>query len=265
MASNDIKAVLFDVDGTILSFANHGVLDSTLKALDALKEKGILRILATGRPMYELHGIDTSKFDAFVLFNGQHCILNGEVIADNPLDPEAVKVAVEQVDQGLYPCLFMEGERAYASPKNEAVHKLEAMIGSSFDEADYHQALENPVYQLNAYVAPGEEGVIEEAMPSIKWTRWSEHFIDIMPADGGKEVGIAKMFKHLDLDPAHALAFGDGGNDVGMFNLVGYGVAMGNAVDELKEIATSVTEDADHDGIYNECVRLGLIEGEVLY
>ena len=259
--NNDIRAVLFDVDGTLLSFNSHAMLDSSRKALDQLGERGIMRILATGRPLYELHGIDTSLFDAFVLFNGQYCILNGEVIVDKPLSPECVRTAVEQVDQGLYPCLFMEGQRAYASPKNEAFHKLEALIGSSFPEGDYHQALTNHIYQLNAYVAPGEEHILTDVMPDVKWTRWSEYFIDVMPAHGGKEYGIATMFEHLNIHPDQAVAFGDGGNDIGMFELVGHGVAMGNAVEDLKAVAQSITEDCESDGIYNECVRLGLIAG----
>ncbi len=259
--NNAIRAVLFDVDGTLLSFDSHAMLESSYKVLQQLGERGIMRILATGRPMYELKGIDTSLFDAFVLFNGQYCILNDEVIVDSPINPETVKIAVEQVDKGLYPCLFMEGKRAYASPKNEAFHKLEALIGSSFPEGDYHQALDNSVYQLNAYVKPGDEYILSDVMPDVKWTRWSEYFIDVMPAHGGKEFGIAEMFKRLDIKPEEAVAFGDGGNDIGMFELVGHGVAMGNAVEDLKAVAQSVTEDCEHDGIYNECVRLGLIAG----
>ena len=44
-----VKAVFFDVDGTLLSHETHCVPDSTLRALDALREKGILTFLATGR------------------------------------------------------------------------------------------------------------------------------------------------------------------------------------------------------------------------
>ena len=97
-------------------------------------------------------------------------------------------------------------------------------------------------------------------MPDIKWARWSEYFIDVMPAHGGKEQGVAKMLECLGIKPEQAIAFGDGGNDIGMLEYVGHGVAMGNAVDELKAIAQSVTEDCDEGGIYNECLRLGLIE-----
>jgi len=45
------------------------------------------------------------------------------------------------------------------------------------------------------------------------------------------------------------MAFGDAQNDESMIRAVGYGIAMGNAVDSLKEIAFDVTDDCDSDGI----------------
>ena len=44
-----------------------------------------------------------------------------------------------------------------------------------------------------------------------------------------------------------------------MFGVCGTSVAMGNAYDLVKRHADHVTDDVDHDGIYNACVRLGLI------
>ena len=52
---------------------------------------------------------------------------------------------------------------------------------------------------------------------------------------------------------------GDGNNDIEMFEVVGNTVAMGNASDELKEIATDVCKTAADDGIYHYCVEKGLI------
>ena len=54
------------------------------------------------------------------------------------------------------------------------------------------------------------------------------------------------------------MAFGDGGNDLGMFGVVGTAVAMGNAASEVRAAADVVTDDVDHDGIFNACRRLNL-------
>ena len=52
---------------------------------------------------------------------------------------------------------------------------------------------------------------------------------------------------HIDKDNAYA--FGDGYNDQAMFREVGHGIAMGNAVDVLKEKATYITDNFDQEGI----------------
>lgn len=55
------------------------------------------------------------------------------------------------------------------------------------------------------------------------------------------------------------MAFGDSYNDLEIVSEAGTGVAMGNAIEELKNAADFVTDDVGKDGVYNACVKLGLI------
>ena len=71
----------------------------------------------------------------------------------------------------------------------------------------------------------------------------------IIPKDGGKGTGIKKVLAYYGIDINEAMAFGDGGNDVEMLEAVKYGIAMGNANDNLKQIADFITLDVDNDGI----------------
>ena len=57
------------------------------------------------------------------------------------------------------------------------------------------------------------------------------------------------MCSHYGLDVSETMAFGDGGNDIGMLSHAGIGVAMGNASDEVKAAASYVTSSVDEDGI----------------
>ena len=61
------------------------------------------------------------------------------------------------------------------------------------------------------------------------------------------------------MDFHDTIAFGDGKNDISMLKSVKTGIAMGNAVDELKEIATFVTENVLDDGIFKALDKLHLI------
>ncbi len=55
------------------------------------------------------------------------------------------------------------------------------------------------------------------------------------------------------------MAFGDGNNDIEMFQAVGHSVAMGNASADLKAIASEVCGTCAEDGIYHYCAEKGLI------
>ena len=113
--------------------------------------------------------------------------------------------------------------------------------------------------QLNLFVDPGEERVLLDRARHCKATRWSDVFADIMPDAGGKDAGVRIVMEELGLAPEECVAFGDGGNDVDMFRVVGTSVAMGNGNPEARAAATYVTDHVDDDGIWNACVRLGLI------
>ena len=63
----------------------------------------------------------------------------------------------------------------------------------------------------------------------------------------------------LGIDPKASVAFGDSANDTEMITAAGCGVVMGNGSDGIKALADYVTDSIYDDGIYNACVKLGLI------
>lgn len=67
------------------------------------------------------------------------------------------------------------------------------------------------------------------------------------------------MLTHLNCSVENTYAFGDGLNDLEMFELVKYPVAMGNAFDIVKKSASYVTTSNDEDGIVNGLHLCGII------
>jgi len=67
------------------------------------------------------------------------------------------------------------------------------------------------------------------------------------------------MAAYEGFNPQHTMAFGDGGNDTSMILTAGIGIAMGNALDTLKQQADYVTTSVDDDGIFNALKHFGLI------
>lgn len=259
-----VRAAFFDVDGTMLSHRLGTEPASTREAIARLVEAGVTPILATGRTSYLLDLVDLTGFGGFVTFNGQLVELGGRVIHSNPMDPADVAVAVRQAREGRYACLFMERDGMYVNTIDQRVRDLAELAHNHYVTADVRRALESDVYQLNLFVGPGDERILLDECRHSKATRWSDIFCDVMPDAGGKDAGVRLVMGELGLDPRECVAFGDGGNDVDMFAAVGTSVAMGNGNPEAKAAATYVTDHVDDDGIWNACVRLGLIEGAPL-
>jgi len=67
------------------------------------------------------------------------------------------------------------------------------------------------------------------------------------------------MAIHMGLDTQYTMAFGDGGNDSSMIRKAGIGVAMGNALESLKQEADYITTSVDEDGILNALRHFNLI------
>ena len=94
-----------------------------------------------------------------------------------------------------------------------------------------------------------EQYIMSNVLTHCDANRWHPAFTDCIPKGTDKSVGIDIVCSHYGLDVSETMAFGDGGNDIGMLSHAGIGVAMGNASDEVKAAASYVTSSVDEDGI----------------
>ena len=114
---------------------------------------------------------------------------------------------------------------------------------------DISRAIHGKVFQLNPYIPVDFQDKFMEAMPNCEATRWSPLFIDVIPAGGGKHVAIEKIMDYYGYSRDEIMAFGDGGNDKTMIMAAGIGIAMGNANEDVKEVADYVTASVDDEGV----------------
>ena len=116
-----IKALFFDIDGTLLSFKTHKMPESTKQALATLREKGILTIVSSGRPTYQLPPCIKTGFDAYITLSGQLCYDADGVFRSSPISKTGVASVVEQVKSGCYEALVLQGDRAFCSKLTDDV------------------------------------------------------------------------------------------------------------------------------------------------
>lgn len=254
-----IKAVFFDIDGTLLSHASGGIPESARRALALLGERGVLRFLATGRHILEIHRLlPDLSFDGYVTLNGQICLDSREhILFDAPFPPADARQAVSIFRRREAPAMLVQRDRMYINFVDGAVRQAQRAISSPIPPAGTYQ--EGAIYQLIVYGGGAEAGAVLRQLPGCKMSRWNDHAVDILPRSGGKVLGIGQFLRRLSLDWGEIMAFGDGENDVDMLRRAGVGVAMGNAEAAVKAAADYVTADVDQDGIYRALEHYGLL------
>lgn len=250
-----VKVIFFDIDGTLLSLKSHQVPESSRRALEALRKKGIKLFLATGRSpawLDTIEGMLDFKFDGYVMLNGQYCIYEGKVLRDVPIPVESLESLLPYIEENKIACEFVEEGHMYINLLNERVLNFREKIGGTgYDTQveDLSRIHSHNTYQLLAYVDEEDEKEFLDHMPNCKMLRWCPEFADVVIADGGKDKGIEIVLDYMKVSKDECMAFGDGGNDIAMLKYVGRGIAMGNANPPVKEIADFVTRDIDDDGI----------------
>ena len=249
-----IKAVFFDIDGTLVPHAASEMPASTRQALKTLRQKGIKVFLSTGRSPNGIGFVEKEfDFDGIITFNGQYCFDRSGVLRKDPLPMEEVLSFLPYLEKNQIAANFetLEGDGFnfindrvldFSRRFNVVKKELRVVDLKFFEQTIYHMLL---------FITRQEEEDIMRHLPNCKALRWCEDFVNVINRDGGKSVGISTFCQKYGFTPEEIMAFGDGGNDVDMLEYVGIGVAMGNGTADTKAAADYVTTAVDDDGVYN--------------
>lgn len=257
-----IKAIFFDVDGTLVSFRTHMVSPTVLKALHALRAKGIKLFLATGRQKTMIrHLQELFPFDGYVTLSGQYCFVGEQVLRSCPMSPQAVEAMVEAVRANTFSTIFLEGEEIYLNCVNDMTSQFMEELSLPMPPirpAEY--ALGREIYQAVTFLDQEHEHLLLDQAPQLKTTRWHPNFLDVIPDTGGKDLGLDAILDHFGIPLAQSMAFGDGENDLSMLMHAGIGVAMGTASHGVKAQADYTTASVDEDGVVLALRHFGLLD-----
>ena len=118
-----IKAIFFDIDGTLVSFKTHKIPESTIQALHTLKAKGIKLFIATGRPPYDLKFLIDEfgdLFTGYITFNGQYCYdSTGKILHEEYLNREDLIQFTNYIKNKDIACGCMEIDYFYFNLYND--------------------------------------------------------------------------------------------------------------------------------------------------
>ena len=255
-----MKMLVFDLDGTLLS--GDGMI--SLKTRDYIlkkKQEGHRIVIATGRV----------KNSAIAVTRGGECVDifisdTGALIYDNNLKKELFvrhlpkefaeyildlydKNVIRFIDicdhDYIYKLSEIKEENPViinASTKSEILDNIGDIIHVGIDFYNNDMAIKT-YHELTNKFSDLSIILMQDSFSTRKW-------IEIMPPECNKPNALKKVSEYYNVKNEDIICFGDGLNDIEMLKCCGVGVAMANALDEVKAVADEVTEKANtEDGI----------------
>lgn len=277
-----IKAVFFDIDGTLLT--DHRVVhQTTIAAINQLKKQGILVGLATGRdPRFVLKYMASLSIDFVVAYNGQYIFSRDGVIFAKELQRVDMENLIayaqrHKQDVTLGTATGFVGSSIMNMGMGDLSYRITRLIPSWLTRMvnlilnrwirklapqkseNLMGLLQQPIYQMVVLATEFETKKMQKAFPNLEFTRSSHYAADIISKYSSKLAGIARLGEIYDFSLSEVMAFGDANNDIDMLRGVGFSVAMGNASRKVKLAATYVTESNNRDGIFQALAAAGLV------
>lgn len=254
--------VAVDLDGTLLDNEKNISLRNRM-ALAKVRELGHKVVIATGRPYRaskfyykELH-LDSPM----VNFNGAFVHHPKDPksfpMSHSPIDNYTAKAIIETCESFAVKNIMVEiMDHFYLRYESEEIVQTFTFGQNPTDFGNLLEIVKDDPTSL--LIHPDEKNheelanILEDAHAEIidqrSWgTPWN--MIEIVRAGMNKAVGLDKIAKYYDIPRERIIAFGDEDNDLEMIEYAGCGVAMGNAIDELKNISDEVTYTNEEDGI----------------
>lgn len=261
--------ILFiDMDGTLLAADHQTITERTRRALKAAQDAGVKLAVASGRTLSILpDAIWDAGFDYALVSNGAAVfdVRTGEKICSRPYPAEAARKCCEIIaPEADFIEFFVDGEILLTREHYEwqKIHDLPIWHRVYFDKGS------SPVVEtMEEFLAAGAPGlekinlirhapeVVRRAHERLSATGMfnlsdsTGRSIEINAAGCTKGTGIAEFCRITGTPLERCVGFGDANNDVDMMRTVGCGVAMGNAIPRIKELASYVTAPNTEDGV----------------
>lgn len=123
-----IKALFFDIDGTLVSFHTHEIPPSAIEALAAAKAKGIHLFIATGRPGIIINNLtalqERNLIDGYITMNGGYCFVGEEVIYKSAIPATDVQALMQYCSGRNIPCIAVGEHDICVCQPNDQVRQI---------------------------------------------------------------------------------------------------------------------------------------------
>jgi Cof subfamily protein (haloacid dehalogenase superfamily) len=276
------KWLFFDIDGTLIAFGGF-IPESTKKALRIVQENGHRIFLCTGRSRCQIdERLLKMGFDGIVAAAGAYVEYQGRILRQASMTKESSRRLVSFMEQEKLSYMIQCSDKIVSTSLcNQEMRKMfqqrneGRQAREEFEKVLANQVLDDNIIE-NISKYPNIEKVTFHSSPisleEIKKALEPEFDVtsssfeaegntggEITMAGITKASGMQKIMDLYEVAREDVIAFGDGPNDFEMLAFAGIGVAMGNALETLKQQADMITKPIGEDGIYYGLEQLGLL------
>lgn len=254
--------IALDLDGTLTNHQKE-VTPRTRTALFRAMEEGASVVLASGRPTYGIRPVadclELEKRGGYILsYNGGKIIdwKTKEVLYAKQLPDGVIPLLHGYARRNGYALLgYAGGEILTEVPDDKYVHeeaRINKMDIRKVDSLPEHLE-KNPIKLLLTgepdQMVKAEAELMDIIGDRMDVFRSAPFFIELVPKGIDKALSLQRLLSRLRLTAADLIAFGDGYNDLSMLRYAGMGVAMANAMPEVRAEADYVTLSNEEDGV----------------
>lgn len=252
--------VFFDIDGTLAIKTD--VPESAQEALKVLRAAGNKVFICTGRNPAYVKKFFSEYADGFICSNGRMAFMGDEVLYDHPLSREQIIDIEERLEKTGGGYLFNGEHHGYYGGEEEGYEVIASVQQDGYAIKETDPDKMDHVYALDVWFRSVEHRLqMEEAVKDICLLNphGPHPTADVTVLGVDKGTALVHVAEKLGVPIENTYAFGDGINDLCMLEAAGHGIAMGNAVDPVKEKAEFVTTPILEDGVKNGLKHYNLI------
>ena len=255
----DWKAIFTDIDGTLLNSARE-VSAKTREALRRCAREGVRIVLSSSRSPQGIEPIvNANDLTCCIIAFGGGLVLDEDRtrLHERGMSREEAAEVVDFVEAKLSDVTwnaFTADDWVVRSREDPRVLREERIVKTLAQEGLVRNLPGGRmVDKVLCMCLPERSAEVECSLkrrfPSLSISRSSDILVEVNAAGVSKAVALRAFCEAKGIRVEDTLAFGDNYNDLEMLRAAGLGVAMGNAPDDIRDIAGFVTSDNDHDGI----------------
>ena len=256
------KIAFFDIDGTMVNVPN-GMLhpsEETKRVLKSFQNQGNYIVVATARAQVP-DSVRDIDFDGYICSDGHYIEFQNEVLINNIFSDEEIEMQMKIYKEHNGYCLLGGYSGNWTNSYTDTYLKKHNEIYTGTNDLTGIPLVSDNTGKIQANSVTAVFGDAKDlfAAKDKLPKNWAinaygdktENSIrmDVHLEGFSKGTACEYLYKHLNIDKSDTYAYGDGSNDIEMLQLVGHGVAMGNASEKVKESANYVTDTVDNEGI----------------